>query len=271
MRIAIIGGYGQMGRWFSEFFIRKGHQVVISGRDMKKCMALRREIGVEVATSNADAVRNADLVVIAVMMDSFEKVVRQISPYLTRDQKVIDITSVKEEPVRIMHKYIKGATVLGTHPMFGPSASPEGQNFILTPTNGKERRFAGELRKFLKSGGFSVSFVTPKKHDRMIGVVLSLTHFVGLVTADSWRALEVDRNTHLSSTSFRFLKDFVNSVVDSSPELYSYLQMNLPEVPRAEAVFVKKSRMWADMAKNKKKKEFIRSMTALKKYLDRMD
>ena len=271
MRVAIIGGYGHMGRWFSEFFVARGHKVVISGRDMKKAMKLRKEIGVETAKNNTDAIRNSDLIVVAVMISRFEDVIKQIAPYIEKDQKLIDITSVKEEPVRIMHKYIKEATILGTHPMFGPNASPEGQNFILTPTNAKEARFAGELGEFLESNGFVVSLSTPKKHDKMIGIVLALTHFVGFVTADSWRALGVDRSTYLSSTSFRFLKDFVNSIVDSSPELYSYLQMNLPNVPYAESVFVKKSKIWADMAKNKKRKEFVNRMAILKKYLDKID
>jgi hypothetical protein len=43
------------------------------------------------------------------MADNFEEVVKEIAPHIEKEQKVIDITSVKEEPVRIMHKYLKNA------------------------------------------------------------------------------------------------------------------------------------------------------------------
>ena len=94
---------------------------------------------------------------------------------------VIDLTSVKDVPVRIMHKYIKKNTVLGTHPMFGPYADPKGQNFILTPTTGKETDFALDLADYLRSKGFNTVLLDPKSHDRMISTMLSLTHFVGFV------------------------------------------------------------------------------------------
>ncbi len=260
-----------MGAWFSKFFMDKGYEVVISGRDMKKCNELRRKIGVEVAKNNIQAVKDADIVMIAVMIDRFEPVVKQIAPYLKRNQKVMDISSVKELPVSVMHRRLKGVTVLGTHPMFGPNAEPSGQNFILTPTNARERKYAKEFGRFLQSSGFRVRYVSPKKHDELIGVVLSLTHFVGFVTGDTWRKLRVDKVMWLSSTSFKFLRAFVKSIVDSNPELYSYLQMNVPNVKNAEEVFISSSKKWADMAKNKKRKEFINEMVQLKKYLDRLE
>lgn len=271
MRVAIIGGYGQMGRWFSEFYMKKGDKVVISGRDMKKCMRVKKELGVDVAKTNAEAVRNADMVIISVMVDDFEKVVKQIAPYVKKGQKVIDITSVKEEPVRIMHKYLKNADVLGTHPMFGPGAKAKGQNFILTPTNQKERRFAKRFGGFLRASGFNVVKTSPKRHDRSVGVVLSLTHFVGFVTGDTWKELEADKLIGLSSTSFKFLKQFVKSIVDSSPELYSYLQMNVPSVPYAESAFMRRSKIWADMARKGKRKEFMSRMKELKRYINSLE
>ncbi len=271
MRVAIIGGYGQMGRWFSEFFLKKGDKVVISGRDMKRSKKAHKELGVDVAKTNADAVKNADLVVISVMADAFEDVVKEIAPYIKKDQKVIDITSVKEVPVRIMHRYLKNASVLGTHPMFGPKAKAVGQNFILTPTNAKERKFARQFGSFLKSSGFNVVHTTPKKHDESIGIVLSLTHFVGFVTADTWKELNVRKFNGMSSTSFKLLRQFVKSIVDSSPELYSYLQTNVSSVPYAEGAFTRRSRMWADMARNKKRKEFMKKMIELRLFIDSIE
>ncbi len=266
-RIAIIGGYGQMGEWFSGFFKGEGYEVVISGRDYRRTAAMSRKLGVKAAKSNPEAVRGADIVMISVLPYSFEHVLREIAPHIRKGQKVIDVTSVKVLPVRLMHKYIKNALVLGTHPMFGPSADRRGQNFILTPTNPKERRYANELGKFLRKRGFNISIMSPQEHDSMIGAVLSLTHFIGLVTADSWRKMGVEKHMRTSSTSFRFLSDFVRSVVDSNPDLYSYLQMDVRDASKAERLFISTAEYWTAMIAKRRRRDFSRRMKALSRYV----
>jgi prephenate dehydrogenase len=271
MKIAIIGGYGQMGAWFAEFFKSRGDTVTISGRDYTKCLKAARKIGVRAAKTNADAVIGADLIVISVLIGNFKKVVRELAPSIREGQKVIDLTSLKVLPVRIMHRYLGGATVLGTHPMFGPSAKAKGQNFVLTPTNPAERRFAGTLGKMLRGNGFKVRIMSPAKHDRMIGAVLSLTHFVGLVTADTWKELRIERYMDTSSTSFRFLLQFAKSVADSNSELYAYLQMDVPRAAEAESVFVRRSKIWAGMVRRRQRRGFRRRMEELSAYLNALE
>ncbi len=271
MRIAIIGGAGQMGEWFSRFFLSQGHSVTISGRNRRKCMALSRRLKVRVAEDNAEAVKGADVVVISVLIGDMEKVLAEIAPHLKENQMVIDMTSVKVEPVKLMHRHLRGVKILGTHPMFGPSAESRGQNFVLTPTNAGERKNAAFIKRLLKPGRFNVVMMSPRKHDDMIGMIMSLSHFIGLVTAASWRKLRIERHIKTGSTSFNFLFRFAKSVVDSNPELYSYLQMQVPTVTYAEDVFVKNAERWAKMVREKKKGEFIRNMEELSAYLDRLE
>ncbi len=268
MRVAIIGGYGQMGIWFSNFYKSQGHSVIISGRDRGKASLTAKKLGVDAAESNRKAVDGADLVIVSILPEHFERVVKEIAPRIKTNQKVIDITSVKEYPVRIMHRYIRNATVLGTHPMFGPSANRQGQNFILTPTNAKETRYAKELKRYLTSKGFSVRIMTPQKHDAVIGMVLSLTHFIGLVTADSWKELGVERYMKTSSTSFRFLSEFVKSIVDSNPSLYSYLQMDVPDARRSRRIFIKTANSWIRLIERRDRKNFSRKMAQLSGYVN---
>ncbi len=270
VKVAIIGGAGQMGEWFSGFFREAGYEVVISGRRYRKCVELSKKLGVKAAKSNTEAVRGADMVMISVLPQYMEGVLKEISPHVENRQTVIDIASVKTMPVKLMHTYIRNALILGTHPMFGPSAKKENQNFILTPTNPKERRYASEFGKFLKKQGFNVRIMSPEEHDSMIGQVLSLTHFIGLVTADSWKKLGVDKHMKTSSTSFRFLSDFVKSVVDSNPGLYSYLQMEVGDAEKAERVFIDSANRWADMVRKKDRKQFSSKMTDLSRYINKI-
>lgn len=269
-RVAIIGGSGQMGAWFSKFFRRHGSEVVIYSRNAARCRRAAKRLGVSCAKSAADAVNGADLVVISVAVQNVEGSIKGLGRLLKDGQHVIDITSVKQMPVRAMHRYMRNASVLGTHPMFGPAAEPRGQNFILTPTNAAERRFASELGSYLKRYGFNVIIMTPQSHDRMISRVLSLTHFVGFVTADTWKELQMHKMIGMGSTSFRFLKSFVSSIVESSPELYAYLQVNVPDAYDGEQLFARKSAKWASLVKERNGRELQRRMASLRSYMRRL-
>jgi prephenate dehydrogenase len=267
MKVAIIGGAGQMGEWFSIFFKQQGADVVISGRNKAKAAEAAREMGVGYASNNVTVLNNADLVIVSVLPQSFEKVVKEIAPYIAENQQVIDITSVKEFPVAVMHKYIKKGVTLGTHPMFGPTAEKEGQNFVLTPTNKREAKFAREFKSMLSDSGFNVVITSPEEHDRMIAMMLSLTHFIGLVTADTWKQLHVDEHMETSSTSFRFLSEFVKSVVDSNAALYTYLQMDVEKAKDAEELFIKTSIAWRKMIESKNRARFSSKMDDLSRYI----
>ena len=113
MKIAIIGGSGKMGRWLADFLLKDGKEVVITGRNEDKLLAARQQLGVEITSSNVEAVRDADYILISVPIENFEDAVKQVSPHIQSGQVVMDITSTKESPVEIMHRYIKTAPVLG--------------------------------------------------------------------------------------------------------------------------------------------------------------
>ena len=269
-RVAIIGGYGLMGQWFARFFSSKGCTVVISGRSRARSVSAAKKLGVIAAKSNREAILGADLILISVMADRLDRVLRDLSPRFEEGQKVIDITSVKSIPVKLLHKHVRKNISLGTHPMFGPSAQAKGQNFILTPTSSREREFANELRTYLRRSGFNVIVMSPQKHDNMIGAMLSLTHYVGFVTGDTWRSLKIHKFMGTSSTSFRFLESFVKSIVDASPELYSYLQVGVPNVHKVENEFARISREWAELTRRKDRKRLKSRMYRIERYLSRL-
>ena len=149
MKTAIIGA-GKMGRWFTRFFSKEGDSVVVSSRSKEKLLKIRDEFGVGIA-DNVKAVRNADRILVCVPIENFEAVVKEIHSHIRPDQVVMDICSIKENPVKIMHEYIKTGITLGTHPVFGPGVkSIENQNFVLTPVNDQEKRFAKDFKSWLR-------------------------------------------------------------------------------------------------------------------------
>ncbi|MCL0094561.1 prephenate dehydrogenase, partial [Dehalococcoidales bacterium] len=259
MRIAIIGGSGKMGRWFANFLLNDGKEVVISGRNERKLREAQQQLGVRIAT-NVEAVKGADVVLLSVPIESFEEVVTQISPYIKPRQVVIDITSIKVFPVAIMHKHLKTGLVLGAHPLFGPGArSIVNQNFILTPTNEEERVLAQKIREYLESKGARVSLMTPDQHDEKMTTILGLSHFIAIVSADTLLSSDkLSQTEAIDGITYKMLLTLVESVISEEPEFYASLQMNLPNITEIEELFQGRAKVWADLVKNKDRQNFVR-------------
>lgn len=271
MRIAIIGGAGKMGRWFASFLLKDGKEVVISGRNEKRLLEAKQQLGgVEVAT-NVEAVKSADVVLISVPIDNFGEVIEEICPYISPKQTIIDITSIKVFPVGVMHKHIKTGLVLGTHPMFGPKArSMRNQNFVLTPTNDNERALAQKVREYLETKGARVTLMTPGEHDEMMAIVLGLSHFIGIVSADTLLSFnKLEQTRKVAGTTYKVLLTLVEGVISADPKFYATLQMYLPNMAEIEQLFQKSSKTWADLVKNKDSQEFIQRMNALRNRLEK--
>ena len=270
MRVAIIGGSGRMGRWFASFLLKDGKEVVITGRNESKLLDAKQELGVEVAT-NAEAVKRADVILVSVPIDNFEPVVQELQPYINPKQVVIDITSIKVFPVEIMHKYIKTGLTLGTHPMFGPGAkSMAKQNFILTPTNEEERALAQRVREYLLVRGARVTLMTPQEHDEMMAVILGLSHFIAIVSADTLLSLGgLKQRDTISGTTYKLLLTLVESVLSEDPDFYAALQMSLPNMTKIEELFQRSSKTWAELVESKDRRQFVHRMNILRDKLEK--
>jgi len=264
MRVAIIGA-GKMGRWFTKFFLEEGDSVIVSSRSKEKLLKIRDEFGVE-TTDNVNAVKNADRVLICVPIENIEEVVKEIHSHIQPNQVVMDICSIKEIPVKIMHKYIKTGTTLGTHPVFGPGVKNiKNQNFIFTPISNKEKVFAKKFKSWLEERQANVFIMSPRKHDELMSVVLGLPHFLGLVVCDTLlnygNFLETKR---VAGASYKVLLTLAEAVASEETEFYTSLQMNLPEIEKIEGLFFEKSREWLNLVRRKDRLAFANKMELVK-------
>ncbi len=270
MKTAIIGA-GKMGRWFTRFFSEQGDSIIISSRSREKLSKLK-EFGVEIASS-VDAVKRADRVLICVPIENFEEVVKEIHSHVRQDQVVMDICSIKEIPVQIMHDHIKTGVTLGTHPLFGPGAkSIRDQNFILAPTNKIEEVFAQRFGGWLEEKGANVFIMSPRKHDELMSVVLGLPHFLGLVVCDTLMDCRNFLETKkVAGASYKILLMLAEAVASEEAGFYASLQMKLPETKKVEALFLEKSREWLDVVSRKDRAAFADKMEFVKEKLRRID
>jgi prephenate dehydrogenase len=264
MRIAILGA-GKMGVWFAKFFLEEGYSVVIADRNKEKLSKLKSELMVETADF-VEAVQNADRVLICVSISAFEAVVKTISPNIREGQVVMDICSIKDFPVKAMHKHIKRGLVLGTHPVFGPgSKGVKNKAFILTPTSSKEKEFAENFKGWLEQKKARVFVMSPEKHDELMSVVLGLPHFLGLVACDALlEQADYPETKKVAGTTYRMLFTLAEATALENPELYASLQLNLPEIAKLESLFIEKAREWLKLIKQKDPAAITSKMEQLK-------
>jgi prephenate dehydrogenase len=267
MRIAILGA-GKMGVWFAKFFLAEGYSVVVADRNKSKLSKLKTEINVETADF-ANAAQNADRVLICVSINAFEDVVKTISPSIREDQVVMDICSIKDFPVKVMHKHIKTGLVLGIHPVFGPgSKGVKNKAFILTPTTPAEKEFSETFKKWLETKQARVFVMSPKKHDELMSIVLGFPHFLGLVACDTLlEQTDYPETKNVAGTTYRMLFTLAEVTAMENPDLFASLQLSLPALEKIESSFIKKAQEWLNLIKQKDPVAITSKMEQLKKKL----
>jgi prephenate dehydrogenase len=242
--------------------------VVLADRKKTKLENLK-DLMVDLTTNFQEAVQDADQIILCVSINAMEEVVKAISPSLREGQVVMDISSIKEAPVKTMHQYIKDATVLGTHPVFGPGSNGvKHKAYILTPTNTKEQEFAEKFKLWLEKEEAHVFIMTPKKHDELMSVVLGLPHFLGLVACETLlEQKNLPETKKVAGTTYRMLFTLAEATALETPDLYAAVQTNLPELGKIEDTFMVKAQELLSLIKSKDNKAIVERMEQLKKRL----
>lgn len=221
--IGIIGGLGEMGRWFTRFFQDQGYEVLIG------------EPGLTPTCPEVAA--RADVVVISVPLHLTEAVIAELAPYIRPDALLTDVTSLKEGPLRAMLTHFPGE-VVGTHPLFGPGEkSLAGQNIVLCP--GRGDRGLRWLYELFTRAGAHVEITSAAEHDRLMSLVQGLTHFTLIALGTTFRKLGADLRqlARFATPTFRAVYDQVCHLVDQNYPLYAHIQLLNAHNPAVHAAF----------------------------------
>ena len=221
--IAVIGGKGAMGQMLVSLFSDLGHHVIISDVDSE--------------TTAADATSAADVTIISVPINITDAVIRAVGPHVREDGLLMDVTSVKTAPVSAMLASTQ-ASVVGTHPMFGPSVHTlQGQRVVLCRARGDA--WADWVAHSLGARGLIVTEATAEEHDRAMSVVQVLTHFQTQVLGLTLARLGMPIEETLRFTSPAYLLELYVTArhFAQSPELYGPIEMRNPRTTAVTVTF----------------------------------
>ena len=216
--IALIG-IGLIGSSLARVIRAKGlaGHVAIATRSAATLDAARLlGLGDSYVSSNAEAVANADLVIVSVPVGASEAVAKEIGPHLKPGAIVTDVGSTKASVVRQMQPhmpetvhFIPGHPIAGTE-QSGPEAGFaelfEGRWCILTPAADVDAHAVARLTGFWEACGSRVEQMDPDHHDLVLVIVSHLPHIIAyniVGTADDLEAVTKSEVIKYSASGFR--------------------------------------------------------------------
>ncbi|MBB3456595.1 cyclohexadieny/prephenate dehydrogenase [Rhizobium sp. BK313] len=217
-RIALIG-IGLIGSSIAHDIKRLGlaKDVVISTRSaetLKRAEELK--LGDRYTPSSADAVKDADLVVVSVPVGASGSVAAEISAHLKPGAIVTDVGSTKASVIAQMQPYmpdnvhfIPGHPIAGTEksgPDAGFAGLFEGRWCIFTPIPGTDEQAIKRLRHFWESLGSRVDEMDAAHHDKVLAIVSHLPHLIAyniVGTADDLETVTESEVIKYSASGFR--------------------------------------------------------------------
>ena len=212
--IAIIGGNGQMGRWFTRFFESQDLTVLVAD--------------VDTLTTSREVAAQAEVVILAVPIPKVTEVARDVAPFLSPHAALVDLTSVKQRPMAAMMSAFPGE-VVGTHPLFGPGETTiEGRTMVLC--KGRGERWFQWLHDLLAQAGARVKITTAAEHDRLMAVVQGLAHFILIAFGTVIRDLGVSPEDleEFSTPTFATLHNLTRRLLSQDAKLYACIQLQNP-------------------------------------------
>jgi chorismate mutase/prephenate dehydrogenase len=205
--VLLVGGKGEMGRYFEACFQRAGYRVRILSKDN---------------WSDAHALCDGiDLAMVGVPIDVTCRVIRDIGPFLPPQAVLCDITSIKVKPLEAMLKAHAGP-VIGLHPLFGPTTSSLDKQIIVATPGRDNAACQWVLDQFSIWGGVIVRS-DAGEHDDIMGIVQALRHFATFAFGQflKRRQVSLSRTLEFSSPIYRLEIGMVGRLFAQDADLYS--------------------------------------------------
>jgi len=222
--VAIVGGRGRMGAMFSAL--------------LKETSIECELIDIDTSRKDRDAVLSrVTTLLISVPINITVSVIEEIRPILRPGMLLVDLTSIKEQPLQAMLRY--DGEVLALHPMFGSTQGGiTGQTIV--NCGGRIGPRATAFLEFLQQKGAKVHPLTAKRHDQLMAIVQGLNHFHAIACAHALGELGVaiEETIAVASPVYLLRMQLIGRILAQDPGLYADILLHNSSVPRALETFI---------------------------------
>ena len=238
IQIGIIGGTGGIGRWMARFLNKEGYPVQVSGR-----------------TSGLDLpamAQECPVVIVSVPIGVTGEVIRTVGPYMPKESLLMDVTSLKAEPVKAMLAS-SSSEVIGLHPLFGPRIKTlMGHNIVFCPVRGQ--KWLPWVKETFSKNGARLIETTPEHHDECMALVQGLNHLnsiaLGLTLGGS--GFDLEELKQYATPIFKTKLDILKKIFNQNSRLYAEM---ITQNPHTQKIL----------------KGYMESLTELKNWIDQKD
>ncbi len=236
-KIAIIG-VGLIGGSLALALKKAGQIQTVCGWDTNSDnLRLAVELGVvdDAAADIAQAVADADVVMLAVPVGNMLQVAQMVIPNMQPEAILTDAGSVKESVVTAIEPLAisSGVSFVAGHPISGTERSGAGAAFaelycgkrcILTPTDKTDTAAVAVIEAMWQAAGSEVVYMDVVKHDRILAAISHLPHMIAYSLVNSVSSYDRYPENILEYSAGGF-RDFTR-IASSDPIMWRDIALN---------------------------------------------
>jgi len=190
--------------------------------------ARTRGLAQTIADDPAEAVRDADLVVLCVPVGAMRAAAKAIAPGLSGDAVVSDVGSSKQRVGKALAEELPGHQIIPAHPVAGTEQSGPDAGFaslfhqrwcILTPPDGADEAKVTALTEFWRKLGSTVEAMDAGHHDRVLAVTSHIPHLIAYTIVGTASDLEEVTRGEVIKYSAGGFRDFTR-IAASDPTMW---------------------------------------------------
>ncbi len=231
-KVTIIGA-GLIGSSIARAIKEAEHDTHLTISDMSENVCEQADelrLADDITSDVALAVKGADLVMIAIPVGAFKKLLPQIKDHLKPGCIVSDVGSVKQNVYDEMKNILpETVSLIPGHPIAGTENSGPASGFatlferrwvILTPVEGRyEEDALARLKTWWESFGARIGVMSAQHHDHVLAVTSHLPHLVAFSIMNTAFDLEEETKQEIIQYSAGGFRDFTR-VAGSDPIMW---------------------------------------------------
>ncbi len=205
--VAVVGAGGRMGRMFCTRLRSAGYDVRELDQPLTE-MAIRTGL------------RGADVVFLCIPAAVFVSVLDKLRGELRPPHILVDITSVKVQPMHQMASAYSGP-IVGTHPLFGPEPKAGETRVAITPSSAADETHVRIVETLFARMGCETFRTTAEEHDEAAAFIQGL-NFITTVSYLATLAHRDEMTPYLTPSFLRRL-EAAQKMLTEDAELFAGL------------------------------------------------